>query len=464
MPDYAPGDVRDDFVPKADFLDRQFHELEKEQLWPKVWQIACREEEIAEPGDYLVYEIVDDSIVVVRGNDNEVRAFHNVCPHRGTLLVGSGGLTESTGNAKQFVCPFHGWRFATDGRCIKVIDRQDWGDCLAKEDTDLAPVQAGVWGGWVWINMDPACQPLLEFLQPMAAMTEKFEFEKLRPAWYKSVVVPANWKTVLGAFTEFYHVQTTHAQMLSYTNDYSISRAMGRHGWISYAGGTGLPVGRSPRLPPKKVPDFRDYLFEYAEQFKHDLAAMQTERAYQATQRLRTEASADTPPAEVAGKWGQFIYEAAIESGAGWPDGLTPDYIAESGFDWHVFPNTAFLHPAIEAVLWYRFRPYGDDHTQCLFDVWSFERFAPGAAPKVEHQFFEDWRDGDFPLIFRQDFLNIPRVQQGMKSRGFKASRPSPIQERAVSHFHRTLRRFLQDAHADDGLGPEAMVEVPEGD
>ena len=67
--------------------------------------------------------------------------------------------------------------------------------------------------------------------------------------------------------------------------------------------------------------------------------------------RKSIEASADTDPAEVATRWGQFIYEAAMASGAGWPDRLTPDYIAASGFDWHVFPNTAFLHPAIEAVL-----------------------------------------------------------------------------------------------------------------
>ena len=455
MSEYPSGEVRDDFIPKADFLDRRFHELEKEHLWPKVWQVACRASEISEPGDFIVYEIIDDSILVVRGGDGQVRAFHNVCPHRGTLLV------EGSGNARQFVCPFHGWRFGNDGRCIKVIDRQDWGDCLTREDTDLAQVRVGLWGGLVWINMDPGCQPLEDFLAPMNTKCELFEFEKLHPVWYKSIVVEANWKTVLGAFTEFYHVQTTHAQMLTYTNDYSISRAMGRHGWISYTGGTGLPVGRSPRLPPKDVPDYREYLFEYADQFKNDLGAMQTDRAYQATQRLRTEVAADAPPAEVAGKWGQFIYEAAIASGAGWPDGLTPEYIAESGFDWHVFPNTVFLHPAIEAVLWYRFRPHGDDHTRCMMDVWSLERFAPGTEPEVTHEIYEDWRDGDFPLIYRQDFLNIPRVQRGMKSRGFKASRPSPIQERAVSHFHRTLRRFLADPHADDALQPEAMVEVP---
>lgn len=456
MVSYSPDDVRDDYVPKADFLDRRFHELEKEHLWPKVWQIACREDEVPNPGDYIVYDIIDDSIVVARGDDGTLRAFHNFCPHRGTQLV------HGKGNSRQFVCPFHGWRFANSGECVKVIDRADWGTCLNQQDIDLVPVQIGTWGGWVWINMDEGCQPLDQFLEPMKAKCELYEFEKLRPAWYKTVTVPANWKTTLGAFTEFYHVQTTHAQMLTYTKDYSISRAMGRHGWISYAGGAGLPVGRSDRLPPKEISDFRQYLFEYADQFRDYLKAMQTERAYQATQRLRTEVAADAPAEEVLGKWGQFIYEAAVESGAGWPAGLTPEYMAESGFDWHVFPNTAFLHPAVEAVIWYRFRPCGDDHQKTTFDVWSLERFAPGQEPKVEQEIYDDWRDGDYPLIFRQDFENIPRVQRGMKSRGFKGSRPSPIQERAVSHFHRTLRRFLEDAHADDALGAEPLVEVPE--
>jgi phenylpropionate dioxygenase-like ring-hydroxylating dioxygenase large terminal subunit len=458
MTGYPGAEVRDDFVPKHDFLDRAFHELEKQRLWPKVWQNAARLEEIPGIGDYTVYEVIDESILVVRTGENEVRAFHNFCPHRGTLLA------EGRGNAKQFVCPFHGWRFGIDGRCIKVIDRQDWGDCLSREDTDLAPVQAGIWGGWAWINMNPECQPLDQFLEPMKSMCELFEFEKLRTAWHKSVKVPANWKTAMGAFTEFYHVQTTHAQMLTYTQDYSVSRGMGRHGWISYAGGTGLPVGRSPRLPPKEMPDFREYLFEYAEQFKHDLGSMQTERAYQATQRLRTEANADEDPLSVLGKWGGFIYEAAMDSGAGWPDKLTPEYIAESGFDWHVFPNTAFLHPAIEAVLWYRFRPLGDDHTHSIFDVWSLERYPPGEEPEYRQQHFDDWREGDFPLIFRQDFLNIPRVQKGMKSSAFKGSRTSPVQERAVSNFHRVLRRYLEDPHADDLLGPEPMVEIPNPD
>jgi phenylpropionate dioxygenase-like ring-hydroxylating dioxygenase large terminal subunit len=445
-----PADtVRDDFIPKEDYLSREFAELEAENLWPKVWQIACRLEEIPNKGDYLTYDIVDESIIVVRASDGEVKAFYNVCPHRGTQL------TEGCGSAKQFVCSFHGWRFGLDGRNIAVIDRQDWGDCLADEDIRLSEVKVGTWGGWVWINLDPDCQPLEQFLEPMKALCDKYEFEKLRFAWYRTTIVPANWKTVVEAFTEFYHVQQTHEQMLTYTQDYSTSRAMGRHGWISYDSGAGLPIGRSPRLPPKEEPDFRNYILEYAHQFKHDLNAMQTERAYQAAQRLRDEVAADADPVDVITKWGEFTYQAAIDSGAGWPAELTPEYMAESGFDWHVFPNTVFLHPAVEAVLWYRMRPNGRDPESCIFDVWSLERFPPGEEPPLKREFYRDWREAEWPLIYTQDFQNIPKVQKGMRSRGFKGGRTSPVQERAIANFHRVLRRFLEDAHADDGLGPE---------
>lgn len=447
-----PADViRDDYVPREDYLDPEFARHEAENLWPKVWQIVCRLEEIPNVGDYVTYDILTDSIIVVRSGENEIKAFHNVCPHRGNQL------TEGCGNARQFVCSFHGWRFRLDGRCLKVIDRDDWGPCLSDEDTKLSDVQVGTWGGWVWINMDPDCQPLEKFLEPMASHCEKFEFEKLRFAWYKTTVVEANWKTVCESFTEFYHVQTTHSQMLPYTDDYSMSRGMGRHGWISYDSGSGVPLGRSPRLPAQETPDFRELVLEYAEQFKDTLKALQPDRAYAATQRLREEVSAEASPMEVLTRWSEFIREAADEAGSGWPEGLTPEYTLASGFDWHVFPNTIFLHSP-EAVLWYRMRPNGTDPESCLFDIWSLERFAPGTEPELKREFIADWRSADWPLIYLQDLENIPKIQKGMRSRGFKGSRPSPVQERAITNFHRVLRRFMTDPHADDDLGPEPQV------
>lgn len=440
-----PADaVRADFVPKEAYFSRAYFELEKERLWPFVWQLACREEEIPNVGDFVTYDICDDSIIVVRSAPDEISAFHNVCPHRGNRL------TEGCSHARQFLCSFHGWSFGLDGRNIGVPDRKDWGTLLRDEDIRLKAVKTGLWGGFVFINMDEDCQPLDDFLAPMKALTARHEFEKLRFAWYRTTVVEANWKTVAEAFNEFYHVQTTHKQMLSYTNDYSASKAMGRHGWISYAAENGFPLSRSPRLAPKET-DFRELVFEYVEQMKTDLQAMQTERFYQAAQRLRTETAPGAPAEEVMGKLFEFAVGAAIEEGSGWPDGLTPDYLAETGFDWHVFPNTIFLHPGVEAVLWYRFRPHGDDPEKCLFDIWSLERFAPGTEPPLVREVIDDPDSYDWPLIYAQDLHNIPRVQKGMKSRGFAGARPSPVQEAAISNFHRALRTFMDDPHADDG-------------
>ena len=279
---FPAEEVRDDFIPRGAYFDPEFARAEAERLWPRTWQMACRLEEIPGVGDYLVYEILTDSIVVLRTGEAEVRAFHNVCPHRGNQLV------SGTGHLKQFACSFHGWRFGTDGRCLSIVDAGDWDGCLKREDMGLTPVQAGHWGGWVFVNMDPDCQPLDAFLEPMRSRCDKFEFEKMRYAWYKTTIVKANWKTVQEAFLEFYHVQQTHPQMLVYTKDYSVSHGMGRHGSVSYSSGLGhadRPVGT--RLPPREEPDFRNYVFEYAEQFRNDLAAMQTDRAYRAAQRLR---------------------------------------------------------------------------------------------------------------------------------------------------------------------------------
>src|SRR5262249_52592354 len=159
---------------------------------------------------------------------------------------------------------------------------------------------------------------------------------------------------------------------------------------------------------------------------KHDLGAMQTERAYQASLRLKDEAAADTPPGEVLQKFGEWTVEAAIKEGSGWPEGLTADYMAASGYDWHVFPNTVFLHGSVEAVLWYRMRPHPTEVEKSIFDIWSLERFAPGAEPELKREYYQNWRDFDWPLIYVQDFENMPRVQKGMRSRAFAGSRTSP--------------------------------------
>src|SRR6516165_5750332 len=98
-------------VPRERYFDRDFFELEKQKLWPRVWQMACRLEEIPQPGDFVEYEICDLSVLVVRQGDGSVKAFENACRHRATqLAMGAGRF-----GGGQIVCPFHGWRWNLDG-------------------------------------------------------------------------------------------------------------------------------------------------------------------------------------------------------------------------------------------------------------------------------------------------------------------------------------------------------------
>jgi phenylpropionate dioxygenase-like ring-hydroxylating dioxygenase large terminal subunit len=435
-----PDSVREDFVPKEAYISPDWVKLEAEHLWPRVWQIACRLEEIPNPGDFVTYDIANDSIIVVRTSSVSIRAYYNVCPHRGRRL------TEGCGHVSGFQCRFHGWRWNLEGENQLVLDRKDWGACLSDDDIRLGQVRLATWAGWVFINMDDDAEPLEKFLAPIPETLKNFEFEKLRFRWYKSVRLPCNWKTTIEAFNEAYHVAQTHPQLLAYINDYTNSAAHGRHGTFWYT--NEMSMYQSPRLNKTPPTDYRQLILEYVEEFDKNLAALVTPRRYAAAQRLRTEVSADASPTEVLTKWAAWTREAAEAEGAGWPP-VTLEDMKKSNVDWHIFPNSVFLHRTIDGVLWYRARPDGANPDSSIFDVWSLVRYAPGAEPPLKREFYADWRDYDgWGRILRQDFQNLEQVQSGMKVRGFKGLRPNPVQEIPITNFHRALREFITEGVA----------------
>ena len=145
----------DGLVPKDRYVSRAFGDLEMERLWPRVWQVACRTEEIPEVGDYVEYLIGDQSILVVRSAPDAVQAFYNTCLHRGTRLAdGCGQFSDC-----EIRCRYHAWRYHLDGRIKEIVDREEFGPVPA--DLRLREVRAECWGGFVFINMDPDAPPLL---------------------------------------------------------------------------------------------------------------------------------------------------------------------------------------------------------------------------------------------------------------------------------------------------------------
>ena len=441
------GNAEGNIIPREHYISEEFVRLEAERLWPRVWQVACREEEIAGIGDYVTYDILDDSIIVVRTAPDQIKAYHNVCPHRGRRIAGAHG------HVKQFMCRFHGWKWELDGKTASIVDEDDWGGCLTRDVTDLIEVRVDCWGGFVYINMDPNAEPLRTYLQPVIERCGKFEFEKLRYRWYKTVIYPCNWKVALEAFNEAYHVQATHPQMLKYIQDYSVSGEYGDHSAFWYPP---LSEGKSrfeysDRLGKKPHSDYRQYVLEYFKEMHEQLEAMVTPRSYEAAQRLTSEVPADASALDVLTKLREFQRQAAVEDGAGWPDELTPEYVGASHVDWHVFPNQVYLHSSIDGIICYRARPNGFDPNSCIFDIWSLVRYAPGKEPKLEREFYPDWKASPWGRILNQDFSNMEEVQKGMRSRAFAGSRANPKQERAVINFHRAIAKYLD---RPDGQAP----------
>lgn len=426
--------VRPDYVPADAYVSPAYAALEKERLWPRVWQLACREEEIPSPGDFYTYDIADETISVVRQKDGSIAAYYNVCPHRGRRL------TSGCGHMARFHCKYHGWMFNLDGSPAHVVDRHDWGECLPDEDVTLQSVHVASWAGWVFVNMDPEAESLEAFLGEAKALLDPFEIGEMRYTWRKRVIMPCNWKTAQEAFMEGYHVQTTHSQLLPLMDDVTYSKAVGRHAMFGYAPTAlyGLP---SPRLGGNRQGDMRRGLSEFNQQIWDTLQATTTQEMLRAGRRLM-ELPEESGPFEIYAAFAQFHAEESAKSGRPHPQ-VTPEQLIAAGTDWNIFPNLTFLHQPTN-VLFYRSRPNGDDPDSCIFEINVLERYAPGAEPKdVVVEEAEDWRKVDWGLILAQDFQNMEEVQKGMKCRGFKAARPSPVQEVEISNFHRVLAEYL---------------------
>lgn len=436
----AAEKVRDDFVPVSDYISPEFLQLEYEALWPKVWQVACREEEIPNVGDYVTYDIGTQSFIVVRSVPDKIRCFYNVCLHRGRRL------TENCGNVIKFYCNYHGWQWNIDGSIARVLDRDDWKGCAAMADGDLRLKETLVdtWQGFVFINMDLAAEPLATYLAPVPEVLGPYEYGRMRFRFYASFRLPCNWKVAQEAFNEGYHVAATHPQLLpTMGDDWTKSYAFGKHGMFTYPHDRKAPLGApSPRLGKPIPKDLRPGIIGHFDELVRTLPVLYSVRDGEAVQRLMTEASADAPPLDLLIKTLQFQKEAAIAAGAGWPE-LSLEQMGRAGTDWHIFPNLVTL-PYPDGVIVYRSRPDGSNPDSCLYDVWGLQRYAPGAEPNLNRlRFFgkEDWRGvGSVSLILEQDFLNMEQVQIGMKSYGFPGSRTNPEQELAVSNMHRVLR------------------------
>ncbi len=420
-------------IPKERYVSQEFFDLEMERLWPRVWQMACREEEVRNVGDYLEYIIGDQSILITRSDPDTIRAFYNTCPHKGTRLAAGVG-NFATGEIR---CRFHAWRFELDGTNKEVVDRFDFPASMTDAEVCLNQIKVGRWGGFVFINMDPDSESLESFLGPLPALLAPYGFDKMRFRSYRSVIIPANWKSALDAFNEGYHVQGTHPQLLRWTDDTNMAYGpLGKHNHMGGEGKVKHEIRPSPRLGlgPGDY-DERELLAVMID----ELGGLFLKEERQKVLDLK-----DKPLPE--GKTAMDAYNdirVQMLRSKGIDLGHLSDEQLLMSDDVHFFPNVVGpIYPGSTTL--FRTRPNGLDPHSAIKDLWTLEWVAPDEDRQMcERKFYPDWAAKDWGLVTNQDYANMAHVQAGMRSRGCTGLRLNPRQEHNVIHMHEVIDEYL---------------------
>ncbi|MET0251082.1 MAG: aromatic ring-hydroxylating dioxygenase subunit alpha [Novosphingobium sp.] len=436
----SPADVeRCVTIGREAYTSKDYALAEIDGLWRKVWLQAGRVEDLPNVGDFITYAIVDDSVVILRTGPDSLRAYHNVCPHRGRRLIDTPpGRRNARGSRKAIVCGYHGWTFDLAGRNTYVEHKDDWQGCLTDERAGLGTVQVDTWGGWIWINLDPAAGPLHDYLSPAAEILEPYELHNMRPRWRKWLEFDCNWKVAMEAFAETYHVSTTHPEFMAFGQFRGWARQQGLHSNIGYDAPKGLEedsgklrlgTGEDPRLSTEEM-----QLFTW-----ENANTNTTMTLVEAAKRLKHELPEGTPAAEVSQHWIRSAREDDARRGVVWPT-IQPEHTARAGTAWQIFPNFQIGH-AVNNMLCYSARPItAGDPDRCIFEAAVYELYPAGEAPANDWEYTppEAW-----PPVLQQDFANMAAVQQGMKNVGFRGCQPNPYMEQSIASLHTNLARYV---------------------
>ena len=400
-----------------------FFALEKAKMWPKVWQMAARDDELPEPGNLVVYENVGRSYVLVRQPDLSVRAFHNVCLHRGRKL-----RTDS-GSATDLQCPFHGFTWALDGSLKHVPCAWDFAH-LADRDMSLPELRVGHFAGFIFVTENPDALPLDAYLAPLPETFARWRLEECYTGVWVAKVVRANWKVCAEAFMEAWHSVVTHPQILRFTGDANTRYSL----WGDHANLALTPFGvLSPHLDGQGLG--QDAILD----------AMGLGSG-------RTTGAAELTLAE--GQTARHALAAANRkkylADLGYATEGTTDSELLDAYTYNVFPNLSPWGGFAPNIV-YRWRPWPDENAT-LMEVRLLSRPPNGESrPRAceMHMLGDDetWSSytgwGNLGSIFDQDMANLPYVQDGLHASPNNRVELGNYQESRIRQFHQTLDKYL---------------------
>ncbi len=202
-------------VSYADSVSPEYYGLEREAIFKRTWLNVGRVERLPRVGSYFTREIsaAGTSIILVRSSETEIRAYHNMCRHRGNKLVWQDFPREETsGVCRQFACKYHGWRYDLQGDLTFIQQESEFFD-VDKADYGLIPVQLEVWNGFIFVNFDSTnTTSVTEYLGRLGAGIDGYPFDKMTHSVTYRANIGANWKLYIDAFMAFYHAPILHVK------------------------------------------------------------------------------------------------------------------------------------------------------------------------------------------------------------------------------------------------------------
>ena len=387
----------------AVFTSPEQFELEREHIFKKVWLNVGRVEQLTKPGDYFVKDIAvcQTSILVVRDQKGDIRAFHNMCSHRGNKIA-----WDARGSCQLFTCKFHGWSYALDGALKFVPDEQNFFG-LQKDELGLTPVACEVWQGFIFINVDPQPQETLtEYLGELGGSLDGYPFTEISAtsaSW--TTEVRANWKLVKDAFQEIYHVGFLHRRSIpdSFT---------------------------SPANPYAHALDFRLHP-------RHGSAS-----AFGNTD------VEPTPVASLAFRHGTFLIRKDFDMNA-LPAGVNPLRHKDWTLDLNVIFPCFFVDVSEGSYFTHNFWPIAVDRT-----IWHSTQYFPRART-VGQRFMQEYGHVLFRDIILEDGRTLEETQRMLDS-GAKKEFHLQDEEILVRHSHRVVEQMIAGQPVSAGTRKEA--------
>lgn len=410
-------------VPISRYTSLAFHQRELKDMWSKVWQFACRLEEISNIGDIFVYDLADYSFIIVRTQQDQVKAFSNSCPHRGTkLCVGNTSL-------KQFTCPFHGLSWNLEGALKKLPCEWDFPH-IKNNELALDEVKSDLWEGFVFINMDKNARSLLEYLEDIPSQMSARSLGTRKIISHSQKILSANWKASMESFIEAFHIPELHYQTWKYQGIDSTQYDVFPH-W-KHMNRSIQPIGvqtfdNKPTLSQQEI---LDAWYEVVSGGKKAPKLQESETAR-----------------NFISKW---VRNMKFER-----SGVDYSQVSDSEMidviQYLLFPNTIFFRGVALPSL-YRFRPNGNDPDSCIFDLYFFgesDKDAPKNPTLIMDEQARYTTSGQVPPwlgeVYDQDMDNLSNLQKGLKASRKKNIVLSHYQESRIRHFHQMLSAYVKE-------------------